>query len=253
MNIKVAYQNDGTVSVSSGSTTLLDSQANTVATLTLDDAASGMRLLADGTQMTLTGGSLYGAMQVLNGKGGFAAASENDFRGIPYYQASLDALANTLSSTLNGLNGAGKPLFTGTGAADISVSDQWLANPNYITATQDADGAKGKNDNILRMVAAMDEDRSVTSDFTGNFDGYLLSVMGDVAIDVGHTKDISQTSDMVFQTVDNQREATMGVSLNEETANLIKYQKAFAASARVMTAMDETLDTIINRMGTVGL
>jgi len=57
---------------------------------------------------------------------------------------------------------------------------------------------------------------------------------------------------MVFRSVDNQRESTMGVSLNEETANLIKYQKAFAASARVMTALDEALDTIINRMGTVG-
>ena len=252
MNIKVSYENDGTVSVSSGSTALLDSQANAVANLTLDDDASGMRILADGGEMALTGGSLYGAMQVLNGKGGFAGAGENDFRGIPYYQASLDALANKLSSTLNGLNGAGKPLFTGSGAAGIAVSDQWLANPNYITATNDADGAKGKNDNILRMVSAMDEDRSITADFSGNFGGYLLSVMGDVAIDVGHTKDIAETSGMVFQSVDNQRESTMGVSLNEEAANLIKYQKAFAASARVMTALDETLDTIINRMGTVG-
>ncbi len=252
MNITVASNADGSVSVSSGSTTLLDAQAGTMATLSLDDAASGMRLLADGDQMDPTGGSLFGSMQVLNGKGGFAGAGENSFRGIPYYQASLDALANTLSSTFNSLNGTGKPLFTGSGAQDIAISSQWLANPNYITATQDADGAKGKNDNILRMVAAMDEDRAITSDFTGSFGGYILSVVGDAAIDVGRSKDISETSDMVFRSVDNQRESTMGVSLNEETANLIKYQKAFAASARVMTALDEALDTIINRMGTVG-
>lgn len=252
MNIKATYHMDGTVSVSSGSTTLLDAQAGTVAALTLDDGASGMRLLADGSEMTLTGGSLFGSMQVLNGKGGFASAGENDFRGIPYYQSSLDSLANSLSGTFNSLNGSGKPLFSGSGAQDIQISSQWLANPNYITATQDADGAKGKNDNILRMVAAMDEDRAVTSDFTGSFGGFVLSVMGDVAIDVGHTSDIAETSDMVFRSVDNQRESLMGVSLNEETANLIKYQKAFAASARVMTALDESLDTIINRMGTVG-
>ena len=76
--------------------------------------------------------------------------------------------------------------------------------------------------------------------------------MGDIAIDVGHSSDISETSSTVLKSVDNQRESVMGVSLNEETANLIKYQKAFAASARVMTALDEALDTIINRMGTVG-
>jgi flagellar hook-associated protein 1 FlgK len=252
MNIKATYHMDGTVSIDSGSTTLLDAQADTVAALTLDDGASGMRLLADGSPMALTGGSLFGSMQVLNGKGSFAGAGENDYRGLPYYQASLDALATSLSGTFNSLNGAGKPLFTGTGAADIQISSQWLSNPNYITATLDADNAKGKNDNILSMIAAMDEDRAVTPDFNGSFGGYVLSVMGDVAIDVGHTSDISETSDMVFRTVDNQRESTMGVSLNEETANLIKYQKAFAASARVMTALDESLDTIINRMGTVG-
>jgi flagellar hook-associated protein FlgK len=75
------------------------------------------------------------------------------------------------------------------------------------------------------MIAAMDADRAVTADFTGNFGGYVLSMMGDVAIDVGHVTDIAETTDMVFRTVDNQRESTMGVSLNEETANLIKYQK----------------------------
>ncbi|MFT3766304.1 MAG: flagellar hook-associated protein FlgK [Minicystis sp.] len=100
MNIKATYHMDGTLSISSGSTTLLDAQAGTVATLSLDDGASGMRLLADGNPMTLTGGSLFGSMQVLNGKGSFAGAGENDFRGLPYYQASLDALANSLSGDL---------------------------------------------------------------------------------------------------------------------------------------------------------
>ena len=253
MNIRATYHMDGTLSISSGSTSLLDAQAGTVAALTLDDdPSSGMRLRADGDEMTLTGGSLFGSMQVLNGKGSFAGAGENNFRGLPYYQSSLDALADKLSETFNTLNGAGKPLFAGSGAQDIRISSQWLANPNYITATQDADGAKGKNDNILRMVAALDEDTAITTDFTGSFGGYVLSMMGDVAIDVGHTADIAETSDMVFRSVDNQREATMGVSLNEETANLIKFQKAFAASARVMTALDESLDVIINRMGTVG-
>lgn len=252
MNIKATYNQDGTVSVSSGSTTLLDAENGTLAAITMDDSSSGVRLLADGAEMTPTGGSLFGSMQALNGKGSYAASGENGFRGIPYYQASLDSLADSLSTTFNSLNGSGKPLFSGSEAEDIAISSQWLSNPNYITATQDPDGAKGKNDNLLRMISAMEEDRSITSDFNGNFSGFLLSVTGDVAIDVDHTSDISETSDMVFRAVGNEREGTMGVSLNEETTNLIKYQKAFAASARVMTALDESLDVLINRMGTVG-
>jgi len=42
------------------------------------------------------------------------------------------------------------------------------------------------------------------------------------------------------------------VSLDEEMANLIKYQHAYDAAARVITAMDAALDTVINGMGIVG-
>lgn len=43
-----------------------------------------------------------------------------------------------------------------------------------------------------------------------------------------------------------------GVSLDEEMTNLIRFQHAYNAAARVITAMDEAVDTIINRMGLVG-
>jgi flagellar hook-associated protein 1 FlgK len=134
MNIKATYHMDGTLSISSGSTTLLDAPAGTVATLTLDDSATGMNLLADGSAMTLTGGSLFGSMEVLNGKGSFAGAGENDFRGIPYYQASLDSLANSLAGTFNTLNGAGKPLFTAPrGRTSRSPASGW---PTRTTSPQ---------------------------------------------------------------------------------------------------------------------
>ncbi|MCE1252366.1 MAG: hypothetical protein LWX83_02330, partial [Anaerolineae bacterium] len=48
------------------------------------------------------------------------------------------------------------------------------------------------------------------------------------------------------------RESVAGVSLDEEAANLIKYQQAYNASIRMMTAVDEMLDRVINNMGTVG-
>lgn len=50
----------------------------------------------------------------------------------------------------------------------------------------------------------------------------------------------------------NLKDSTSGVSLDEEMANMIRFQHAYSAAARVMTAMDEALDTIINRLGVVG-
>lgn len=50
----------------------------------------------------------------------------------------------------------------------------------------------------------------------------------------------------------NLRESVSGVSLDEEMANMIRFQHAYNAAARMMTAVDETLDVIINRLGIVG-
>ncbi|HKM43381.1 MAG TPA: flagellar hook-associated protein FlgK [Limnochordia bacterium] len=50
----------------------------------------------------------------------------------------------------------------------------------------------------------------------------------------------------------NLKDSVSGVSLDEEMANMIRFQHAYSAAARVMTTMDEALDTIINRLGIVG-
>ena len=52
--------------------------------------------------------------------------------------------------------------------------------------------------------------------------------------------------------MDQQRESVNGVSLDEEAANLVKYQRSYQASIRLMTTVDEMLDRIINNMGLAG-
>jgi flagellar hook-associated protein 1 FlgK len=52
--------------------------------------------------------------------------------------------------------------------------------------------------------------------------------------------------------LNEQLESEAGVNLDEEAANMVKFQRAYQASARMMTALDEMLNTIINGMGLVG-
>jgi flagellar hook-associated protein 1 FlgK len=56
----------------------------------------------------------------------------------------------------------------------------------------------------------------------------------------------------VVETADAAVESSAGVNLDEEMANLLQYQRAYQASARVVTAIDEVLDTLVNRLGTIG-
>ncbi len=53
--------------------------------------------------------------------------------------------------------------------------------------------------------------------------------------------------------MEDMRDSVSGVYLDEEGINLLKYQQSYNAAARFMTTLDEALDTIINRMGRVGL
>lgn len=52
--------------------------------------------------------------------------------------------------------------------------------------------------------------------------------------------------------VENQRMSVSSVSLDEEMTNLLKFQHAYNAAARIMTTTDELLDRVINNMGLVG-
>lgn len=257
LGITVEAQTDGTVAVKSGSTYLIDAN-QTINTLSLASGEPVSIQTQDGTTFSPTGGKVYGYLQLLDGKGSFAVSGENEFRGIPYYESALDAFALKFAETLNNLNeesGTAKPLFTGDGttitASNITISKEWINNVNFITNTTGTAGA-AKNDNILRMINALNDDQSLSGSFSGTFEEYVTSLNGDIAMDVSFFTDMAESSSTTLAAVTDERDSVSGVSLDEESVNMIKFQKAYSAAARVMTTLDEMIDIIINKMGVVG-
>ena len=57
----------------------------------------------------------------------------------------------------------------------------------------------------------------------------------------------------VLASADTRRQSVSGVSIDEEMANMIRFQRGYQASARTMSTLDDMLDTLINRTGRVGL
>jgi flagellar hook-associated protein 1 FlgK len=86
----------------------------------------------------------------------------------------------------------------------------------------------------------------------GTFDEYFRSVVGGLGVKAQEATRQTSNQQAIMDSVDNRRQSVSGVSLDEEMANLIKFQHAYNASARMVTTMDQVLDTIINRMGLVG-
>ena len=63
---------------------------------------------------------------------------------------------------------------------------------------------------------------------------------------------MAKNEQLLSDHLSEQRQSVGGVSLDEETTNLIRYQHAYNAAARVVTTVDEMLDRVINNMGLVG-
>jgi len=248
INISVEDNSNGTVSVKCGSSYLLDAVSGTATTLSAD-TSSGMSKVVDGggTEFDISDGSIKGILQNLNGQGSYAPPGGDNYYGIAYYQKALNEIASTFASTYNNLNGS-NALFTTSDlsgsitASNISVSSAWLSDASLINTG-----------NITNMISALKNDVSFSSGFTGSFEEFATELMSENATDASYNKEMKTTYSSIVNTITDQREAISGVSTDEEAINTTKYQKAFQASARVISALDEMLDKLINNTGVVGL
>lgn len=209
----------------------------------------------------LSGGSIRGYLDLINGKG------SEEFKGIPHYQSSLDVFASNFARILNDINSIdplnpkpllGAPAGESIRASNIKISDQWMKDPAYITTS--LVGADDGN-NILRMISAMNSEASFYKDatdpssqimFKGSFHDYLSGVIGELALDVELHQNYAETSDNVLSNLFAAKESLSGVSLNEEGINLMAYQKSYNAAMRYFNVLDEAVDAIINKMGLAG-
>jgi len=87
----------------------------------------------------------------------------------------------------------------------------------------------------------------------GSFDSFATSIRFDIGNTLFTAKNMDDTSRTLTLSAENQRMSVSGVSLDEEMTNLIKYNHAYNGASRVITAMDDALDRLINGTGRVGL
>jgi flagellar hook-associated protein 1 FlgK len=86
----------------------------------------------------------------------------------------------------------------------------------------------------------------------GSVNDFFRSIVGQLGIEAEEANRQTTNAKIVVDQVESRRQSVSGVSLDEEMSSMIKFQHAYNAAARFMTTIDETLDRIINGMGTVG-
>jgi len=81
---------------------------------------------------------------------------------------------------------------------------------------------------------------------------YYASLVGRIGTAASQASEMSSNQQLVVDQLNNRVQQVSGVSLDEEATNMIEYQHAYQAAARVITTMDEMLNTLINGTGLVG-
>lgn len=192
-------------------------------------------------------------------------------------------IASSVSVTVNGFNGlhqlgytlsdpaqTGLPFFTttdGSGTFNISnmqVNPDIAADTSKIAASgkYEVNGSgdfisiKGNSDIANALAGLRDKTFSYPSGMTslssGTTDDYFRALVGDLGTRASNaTRNYSNQENLV-DGVEMRRQSVSGVSLDEEMADMIRFQHAYNAAARNMTTVDEMLDRVINQMGLVG-
>ena len=240
VKLDLSNGNGGAVNISIGGVPMVtNNQVND--TLEAYDPGSGQFLLratTTGTPLTLTGGSIQGTIQTRDVT-------------IANLKTDINALAGLLITQVNNVHAAGYSLsgttgavfFTGSDAANISVNAALLNDPGLLQAAGSS-GAAGDNQNALALAQLAQTKYAALNNQTFNQSyGQTVAAFGQELSSVNNKLSDQQTIENMLL---RQRDSIGGVSLDEEMTDLTRFQKAFAASARLITTVDEMLETLVN-------
>ncbi len=110
----------------------------------------------------------------------------------------------------------------------------------------------GRANTDILMMLSKTRNKRYLDDGKVSFGEYFGSVVAEMGVEGEMANKMKVNNEILKKEIDNERERVKGVSLDEEMANMIKYQHAFNASARVLTAIDSMIGRVIDRLGVVG-
>jgi len=229
--------------------TALDSGGNPVVLVNLGTVQASVAF--DGTNVTagtppttlsLASGSIQGALDARNG-------------AIQTIRGQLDNLADQLVTSVNNIydpSGTTGDFFaaSGTTAGTISLASGLTA----ANVKASNGGAAGDNTVALAIANLATQPFSTSGTPPDQIDGTLSSYYASSVTEFGqalNTVNSNVTNQTSIETlVRSQRDTVSGVNLDEEMANLMKYQRAFQASSRVFQTVDSLLDLVVNQLST---
>jgi flagellar hook-associated protein 1 FlgK len=246
VDVNVTFNDSGTVTVMIGTDVLLnDTAARQLQTDRISEADTVQLRVSwrdNGNDLVLKGGSLNTKLEDANSY-------------IPGVIDDLDECAGTLIEQVNAIHSTGYGLdgestgiefFTGASAHDIGVQSSLSRDVSLIAASRAA-GQGMDNGNALALSSLRDE--KVMNEGSMTINEFYSSLIFQVGLDCQESLQRSETGEALMNHSRNLQDSVSGVNLEEEMVELIKYQNAFDAAAKVVSTVDEMLESLISTVG----
>ncbi len=196
----------------------------------------------NGSEVLTSGGEISGQIRIRD-------------ETIEGYIESLNRLAETIVNRVNelhstGLLDDGSPagnFFTpGTDASNMTVDASLISDTSKVASS--TTGKSGGND-LATAISAIRYERLIGNQTIN--DAYT-QIVGQIGADTRDADSRGKSAELSMQQLRRQRDAIAGVSIDEEMANMVRFQQSYNAAARIFNVIDEMIDQIVNRLGTSG-
>lgn len=176
--------------------------------------------------------------------GALAGLVEARDQALPDFLDKMDQMTQAITTSVNRIHEAGPshlPFFRGNRAQSLEVVPEIAADPSQVNAGTTGDS--GDNDIALAMAAL--RDARIMTRGTASISGFFRGFVAEMGSLGEQAKFLSDSQDMAVQTLEGQRQASIGVNLDEELTRMMTTQKAYEAAARIFSTVSEMLDTLL--------
>ncbi|MEO7124188.1 MAG: flagellar hook-associated protein FlgK [Lacisediminihabitans sp.] len=201
-----------------------------------------------GNSVALDGGALGGTISMLAGANGTGTGGPIAEAAASYSKFATDLAAQVNAVYSTGANAAGT---TGTNFFSFDAALPAALGLTVIPATSTdlataTPGAGAFNGDVAAAVSQLGTSKTSPDALWG-------SIVAGIGTTAQTANQQSTMADLSATAATNNQLSNAGVDLDEENVNLLSFQRAYQGAARVMTAIDQMIDTLINHTGTVGL
>jgi len=245
-----------------------------------NDGMYGIRWQDTGNEVKIEGGEIKAYMDLRDGDG-----EGGEYKGLPYYMNMLDTFARTIAKAFNeGIfadgvkhcsgHADGTDLNGNTGIRFFTFED--MSSEDFMASGADTDSiyANITASNISISLDIAEDESKVAAASSGGEEGngenagilleifsdnevfkegmpedYVNTIASNMGVCSGFASRMLENHEGILNCIDTGRTSVSGVSLDEETSNLIKYQQTYNAAAKMISVLDELLDVTINSMG----